>query len=351
MTWKIGSPRATRNDGLELLDQLEGLLAAGLPLDRALQILAGTIDIPPARALVFDLQLHIQKGGTFADALGKHPAVFSALDVSMIRAGEEGGVLEAILRRLVDYQRSRQDFLRYLATSAIYPIVLLVFGIVAVGGILIFVLPPFVESYGDMSKANAAARLLFALSDILMRNGWMLLLGAGIAAGGLKAFLDTSRGTRWLQGVLLRSPGAGNIIVKAELSRVLHTVGILLGAGVPILVALRLGRALTPFADLDAAFADAEKSLREGRGFSRPMQAHPIIPSIVGQLARVGEESGALGEMLIKVAQRLELEVRSKLRTVMAILEPVMIIGIGLIIGGIVVAMISAIFSLNEMSS
>lgn len=345
--WRDG--RVTRNDGIDLMDQLEGLLSAGLPLDRALHILGGALETPAVKSLVVKLLLDIEKGGTLSQAFAGHPEAFDTLDVNMIRAGEEGGILPIVLRRLVDFQHSRQEFKRFLLVSSIYPAALFLFGLFAVGGILLFVLPKFVEVYSDLANASVSTRILIDLSNALQTYGWYALIVLVGSVLGLRYWGKTASGQVRIQAALLRLPGMGDLILKSELSRVLQTLGVLLGAGVPILTAVRLSRALTRYQKLDLALAEAERSLREGQGLAKPLLNNPIFPRLVGQMAVVGEESGALDRMLLKVAQRLETEVRSRLRALMAMLEPALIIGIGLVIGLVVVSMISAILSLNEM--
>jgi len=345
--WRSG--RVTRNHGIDLMDQLEGLLSAGLPLDRALHILGGALEIPAVKSLVVKLLLDIEKGGTLSQAFAGHPEAFDTLDVNMIRAGEEGGILPIVLRRLVDFQHSRQEFKRFLLISSIYPAALFLFGLFAVGGILLFVLPKFVEVYSDLATASVSTRILIDLSNALQAYGWTALAVLIGAVLGLRYWGRTAAGRRHVQAALLRVPVMGDLILKSELSRVLQTLGVLLGAGVPILTAVRLSRALTRYEKLDLALTQAERSLREGQGLAKPLLNNPIFPRLVGQMAIVGEESGSLDRMLLKAAQRLEIEVRSRLRALMAMLEPALIIGIGLIIGLVVVSMISAILSLNEM--
>ncbi|MCX7175976.1 MAG: type II secretion system F family protein [Proteobacteria bacterium] len=345
--WRNGS--VTRDHGIDLMDQLEGLLSAGLPLDRALHILGGALEIPAMKSLVVNLLLDIEKGATLSEAFASHPEAFDTLDVNMIRAGEEGGILPIVLRRLVDFQHSRQEFKRFLLVSSIYPAALFMFGLFAVGGILLFVLPKFVEVYSDLATASVSTRILIDLSNALQAYGWAALAILIAVILGLRYWGKTPSGRIHIQAMLLRLPGMGDLILKSELSRVLQTLGVLLGAGVPILKAVRLSRALTRYEKLDSALAEAERSLREGQGLARPLLNNPLFPRLVGQMAVVGEESGSLDRMLLKVAQRLEIEVRSRLRALMAMLEPGLIIGIGLVIGLVVVSMISAILSLNEM--
>lgn len=342
-------PRVKRDQAVELFDQLESLLVAGLPLDRALHVLGSSADSEPMRALVYRILIDIEKGRTFAEALAEHPALFRILEVSMVRAGEASGALPLVLRQLSDYHTERREFHRFLVTASIYPVTLLVFGIMAMAGIFLFVLPKFAEAYADLATRSGPVAFLIALSDGLRSYGLYGALLCAAAILGFRAWVRTPDGRRALQTFLLRVPVLNNILLKAELARVLHTLGILLGTGVPVVTALRLSRALTGWLALEQALIDAEKHLRDGRGLARPFLANPLFPPLVGQMALVGEESGALDKMLAKVGQRLEGEVRDRMRALLAIVEPLLIIGIGIVIGAVVVSMIGAIFSLNEL--
>jgi type II secretory pathway component PulF len=341
--------RVKRDQAVELFDQLESLLVAGLPLDRALHVLGSSADSPPMRDLVYRILLDIEKGRTFAEALAEHPALFKILEVSMVRAGEASGALPLVLRQLSDYHTEQREFRRFLLTASIYPATLLVFGMMAMAGIFIFVLPKFAEAYSDLASQSGSVAFLIGMSDA-MRNYGLYALAALVAAVlGFRAWARTPDGRRRVQGFLLGVPMLRNLLLKAELARVLHTLGILLSTGVPVVTALRLSRALTGWLALEQALTDAEKHLRDGRGLAKPFLANPLFPPLVGQMALVGEESGALDKMLAKVGQRLESEVRDRMRALLAIVEPLLIIGIGLVIGGVVVSMIGAIFSLNEL--
>lgn len=342
-------PRVTRDQAVEMFDQLESLLVAGLPLDRALHVLGGSADSGPMRDLVYRILLDIEKGRTFAEALAEHPALFKILEVSMVRAGEASGALPLVLRQLADYHAEQREFRRFLITASIYPATLLIFGIMAMGGIFIFVLPKFAEAYADLATQSGSVALLIGISDAVRNYGPYVLVGLVAAFLGFRAWARTPDGRRRVQAFLLGVPGLNNLLLKAELARVLHTLGILLSTGVPVVTALRLSRALTGWLALEQALTDAEKHLRDGRGLAKPFLANPLFPPLVGQMALVGEESGALDKMLAKVGQRLESEVRNRMRALLAIVEPVLIIGIGVMIGAVVVSMIGAIFSLNEL--
>lgn len=341
--------RVRRDQAVELFDQLESLLVAGLPLDRALHVLGSSAESEPMRTLIYGILLDIEKGRTFAEALGAYPTLFRILEVSMVRAGEASGALPLVLRQLSDYHTEQREFKRFLLTASIYPATLLLFGMMALAGIFLFVLPKFAEAYADLASQNASVALLIGVSDALRHYGAYALAALVAAIYGMRAWGATPAGRQRIQTFLLGIPFLKAILLKAELARILHTLGILLSTGVPVVSALRLSRGLTGWVALEQAFIDAEKYLRDGRGLAKPLLANPLFPPLVGQMALVGEESGALDKMLTKVGQRLENEVRDRMKALLAIIEPTLIIGIGLVIGAVVVSMVGAIFSLNEM--
>ncbi len=342
-------PRVRRDSAIELFDQLENLLVAGLPLDRALHVLGRSADSNPMRDLIYQLLLDIEKGRTFAEALSEHPQLFKILEVSMVRAGESSGALPLVLRQLSDYHTEQREFRRFLITASIYPATLLIFGILAMLGIFLFVLPKFAEAYADLAAQSASVAFLISLSDAIRMFGIPAIIFLACAIYLLLKWSKTPKGRKSIQGFLLGLPVISALLLKAELARVLHTLGILLSTGVPVVTALRLSRALTSWLALEHALTEAEKHLRDGRGLAKPFLANPLFPPLVGQMALVGEESGTLDKMLAKVGLRFEAEVRDRMRAMLAIVEPALIIGIGLMIGAVVVTMIGAIFSLNEL--
>lgn len=335
---------------LAMTEQLLTLLEAGLPLDRALHITQGSLESPYFRSVMQAVVVDVEKGHTLAEAFMRHPGVFPRLYVNMVRAGEEGGVLPVVLHRLVEFYTRSMEFRSFLITSSIYPVLLFVFGVGALLGLTVFVLPKFGQIFQDMNQSlPLPAAVLIGIGDFLKRYGLPILGATALAtAAFFYALRDDAWKERW-QRVLLRIPVLGPLLLKVQLAHVCRTWGTLLASGVPILTGMRIVRELTDHIPLRKALDRLVRAVQEGQGVSGPVRADPFFPKLLGQLATVGEESGALDSMLIKVADQYEKDIQKATRNLVALFEPVMILVMGGLIGGIVISMLSAIFSINDM--
>lgn len=350
-SWSLGAgKRISVKHVLSMTEQLLTLLDAGLPLDRALHICQGSIEHPYFRTVMQSVVVDVEKGNTLADSFMRHPGVFPRLYVNMVRAGEEGGVLPIVMQRLVEFYTRSMEFRSFLVTSSIYPVLLFIFGISALLGLTIFVLPKFGQIFNDMNQAlPLPAAVLIAIGEFLKTYGVFILL---VLVLGATAFVYALRDETWRerwQLTLLRVPVLGPIMLKVQLAHVCRTWGTLLASGVPILTGMRIVRELTDHIPLRKALDRLVRAVQEGRGVSAPVRADPFFPKLLGQLATVGEESGALDSMLIKVADQYEKEIQKATRNLVALFEPVMILVMGGLIGAIVVSMLTAIFSINDM--
>lgn len=350
-SWRLGAgKRISVKHVLSMTEQLLTLLDAGLPLDRALHICQGSIEHPYFRTVMQSVVVDVEKGNTLADSFMRHPGVFPRLYVNMVRAGEEGGVLPIVMQRLVEFYTRSMEFRSFLVTSSIYPVLLFIFGISALLGLTIFVLPKFGQIFNDMNQAlPLPAAVLIAIGEFLKTYGVFILL---VLVLGATAFVYALRDETWRerwQLTLLRVPVLGPIMLKVQLAHVCRTWGTLLASGVPILTGMRIVRELTDHIPLRKALDRLVRAVQEGRGVSAPVRADPFFPKLLGQLATVGEESGALDSMLIKVADQYEKEIQKATRNLVALFEPVMILVMGGLIGAIVVSMLTAIFSINDM--
>lgn len=350
-SWNLGAGRSISvKHVLSMTEQLLTLLDAGLPLDRALHICQGSIENTYFRSVMQSVVVDVEKGNTLADSFMRHPGVFPRLYVNMVRAGEEGGVLPVVMQRLVEFYTRSMEFRSFLVTSSIYPVLLFIFGISALLGLTIFVLPKFGQIFNDMNQAlPLPAAVLISIGEFLKVYGAFILL---ILALGITAFVYALRDDAWRerwQLALLRLPVLGPLMLKVQLAHVCRTWGTLLASGVPILTGMRIVRELTDHIPLRKALDRLVRAVQEGRGVSGPVRTDPFFPKLLGQLATVGEESGALDSMLIKVADQYEKEIQKATRNLVALFEPVMILVMGGLIGAIVVSMLTAIFSINDM--
>lgn len=335
---------------LEFSEQLDTLLGAGLPLDRTLHVILNTTDHPQTRAIIQGVIVDVEKGESLATAFARHPAMFPRLYLSMIRAAEEGSLLPVVLKRLIRYYEQSIEFRSFLVASSVYPAVLLVFSVIAVLVLAFFVIPRFAEIFADINQpVPLAAQILLAGAGALER-WWGALLALSIAlAVAARVYLGTASGREAWQKRVFRLPLVGPLLIRAQLARICRTLGTLLASGVPILTAMRAVQGLSDNILLQQALERLQRAVKEGKGLARPLLADPLFPRMMGQLVAVGEESGALDGMLVKIADRYEAEVRRATRTLLTVLEPTLIIAMGSSIGLIVVSMLYAIFSINEI--
>lgn len=337
-------------DLLAFTEQLDTLLDAGLPLDRALHVTLGAIENEKLQAVIQGVFIEVEKGQTLADAFARYPHVFPRLYINMIRAGEEGGILPVVLKRLIEFYQRSVEFRGFLITSSVYPVLLFVFGMVALLVLTIVVIPKFGQIFADMNqKLPTAAAFLIGAGDFLRAYGLYLLAGFVAAIIGFKAWIDKPHGRDVWQAFLFKVPLLGNLILKTLLANVCRTLGTLLSSGVPILTAMRIVQGLSDNVHMHRAMERLQKAVKEGKGVAKPLMADPFFPRLLGQLAAIGEESGALDRMLMKVADQYEADIRKMTKSLIAAFEPMMIIGMGGLIGLIVVSMLTAIFSINDM--
>lgn len=345
-----GSKRVGIKHVLAMTEQLLTLLDAGLPLDRALHICQSSIEQPFFRGVMQAVVVDVEKGNSLGDAFMRHPLVFPRLYVNMVRAGEEGGVLPVVMQRLVEFYTRSIEFRSFLVTSSIYPVLLFFFGVSALLGLTVFVLPKFGQIFTDMNQElPTAAAVLIGTGEFLKTYGLYIL---GVIAVALTGFVMALRDDKWRerwQLLLLRMPVLGPLLLKIQLAHVCRTWGTLLASGVPILTGMRIVRELTEHIPLRKALDRLVRAVQEGKGVSGPVRADPFFPRLLGQLAAVGEESGALDAMLVKVADQYEKDIQKATRNLVALFEPMMILLMGGLIGTIVVSMLTAIFSINDM--
>jgi general secretion pathway protein F len=334
---------------LIVTQELSALLGAGLPLDRSLATLVELADHPELRRILDDVLTAVRGGKSLGDALGEHK-FFPSLYVNMVRAGELGGFLDAALERLADYLERSQDLRREVVTALTYPAILT--GVLGASLIflLIYVLPRFSALFEGMNRAMPLpARIVMGTSNVLRAYWWV---GAAVIAIGVFAFrrwVATPAGRlRWDQ-TKLRIAGLGMIIRKMEVSGVTRTLGTLIKSGVPMIQALTTARAVVGNVVLANALGDVEVGVREGAGVANPLARTGTFPALAVQMISVGEETGKLDEMLLRVSDHYDREVRAQVMQFTRMLEPMMIVVMGLLVGGVVVSMLTAIFSINDL--
>jgi len=345
----VGRKRVKNRDLLVVTQEFSALVSAGLPLDRSLATLADLADNPEMKRILSEVLHAVQAGKSLAEALGQHK-VFPPLYVNMVRAGEIGGFLELVLQRLAEYLE-RAQALRDEVTSAItYPVIL----VCAMGGsvifLLVYVLPRFSTMFSEMGRAlPLQARALLALSAALRGYWWAGIGVIFLAVAGFRYVVRTPRGRYSWDQWKLRLALLGPLLRKLEVAGLARTLGTLLKSGVPLLQSLGIVKEIAGNQVISRSLGDVEVGVREGAGIADPMARTGVFPPLAVQMIAVGEDTGKLDEMLIRVADHFDREVRLRINQFTRLLEPVLILVMGLGVGFIVVSMLSAIFSVNDL--
>lgn len=343
--------RPSRLELLRFTQQLHSLLGAGLELDRSLAILAELTENRHMRTITHSLLADIQGGHSLADSLGKHPQVFTKLYVQMVKAGETGGVLELVLGRLVGFMESAQAIRDEVSSALLYPALVLLAGMGAIGVLLNVVLPRFASMFVEAGELlPPSTKFLLAVSAFTTEYWWGLaaiLVGALI---GTRGFLQTEHGRYvWDKG-MLRIPVAGQLLLELEVARFARMLGTLLQSGVPILVAIGIVGETVTNAAIGRSLPLVREGVKRGEGVAGPLKSAGVFPNLAVQMALVGEEAGRLEEMLLKVADIYDLHVKTSVKRLLSLVEPALILMLAVVVGFIVVSMLLAVFSLSDLA-
>ncbi|MEY3701980.1 MAG: hypothetical protein RI891_1272 [Gemmatimonadota bacterium] len=327
--------------------QFSTMIDAGLPLVQALGILAKQSENPVLQGVIRQVVFDVESGRTVADALAKHPRAFSELYVSMVAAGEAGGILDTILLRLATFLEKSDALVRKVKSALIYPCVILGIAVAAVAILLVVVIPTFQEMFASVGLVlPLPTRLVIALSAALQAYWWAFL---GILAGLIVAVRRTygsSRGRLAIDRLLLATPIVGDLIRKTAVSRFTRTLGTLVSAGVSILDGLEITAKTAGNRVVADAILASRSSIAGGDTIAAPLARSQVFPPMVISMISVGEQTGGLDEMLRKIADFYDTEVDTAVSGLLSIVEPVLIVALGLIVGGMVVAMYLPIFDI-----
>lgn len=345
------SSRIRSRDLLALTQQLATLFEAGLPLDRALAIQEELAPNARVRAIVGDLLRTVRGGASLSEALAKHhPRPFSRLYINMVRAGEKGGVLEVSLRRLAEFLEARAAFNEAVISALAYPLVITLVGAGAVVFLMTFVIPRFATIFRDLNQSiPLPTQILLGVSGALQRYWWA---GVVVALGSMLAWrmwTSTPEGRLAWDRAILALPIGGRLALKIETARFARTLGTMLRSGVPVLGALAVVGDMMSNQAVGGAVSRLSEGVKRGGTIAAGMQEQGAFPALAVHMVRVGEETGRLEEMLLKVADTFETDVRTDMKRVLGLLEPAIILAMGVLVAFIVVAMLLAIFSINEV--
>jgi len=346
-----GGSRVRQRDLLALTQMLATLFEAGLPLDRALSILEELAPSPRVKSIVTDLLHSVRGGSSLSEALAKHhPRPFSRLYINMVRAGEKGGVLEVSLRRLAEFLEARAAFSEAVVSALAYPLVITTVGAAAIVFLMTFVIPRFATIFNDLGQTIPLPTQILMTVSAAMTSYWWV--GATLAMAGVLAWriwTGTPQGRASWDQFILRLPIAGALALKVETARFARTLGTMLKSGVPVLGAMAVVGDMMSNQAVGGAVGRLAEGVKRGGTIAAGMKEHTAFPALAVHMVRVGEETGRLEEMLLKVAETFETDVRTELKRVLGLLEPAIILGMGVLVAFIVVAMLLAIFSINEI--
>jgi type IV pilus assembly protein PilC len=327
--------------------QFSVMIDAGLPLVQCLEILGNQEEDKNFSAVILATRGDVESGATLADAMRKHPKTFDALFTNMIAAGEAGGILDTILKRLAVYIEKAVKLKGQVKSAMIYPVAVILIAAVVVGVILWKVIPTFANLFAGLgAELPLPTRVVIALSNNLVRFGPFLLVGLGAAAYGFKVYYGTPGGRRTIDRMMLRLPVLGLLLRKIAVARFCRTLSTLLASGVSILEALDITARTSGNAIIEEALLTVRKSIERGETVAAPLKETNVFPSMVVQMIGVGEATGALDTMLGKIADFYEEEVDVAVAGLLTLLEPIMIAFLGGVVGGIVIAMYMPIFDL-----
>jgi type IV pilus assembly protein PilC len=327
--------------------QFSVMIDAGLPLVQCLEILGTQEEDKNFASVILATRTDVESGASLADAMKKHPKAFDPLFTNMIAAGEAGGILDTILKRLATYIEKAVKLKGQVKSAMIYPVAVIVIAVVVVGVILWKVIPTFATLFAGLgAELPLPTRIVIAASNGLVRFMPFVLVGIGAAVFGFRAYYNSPNGRRVIDAITLKLPVLGHLMRKIAVARFCRTLSTLLASGVSILEALDITARTAGNAIIEEAIMTTRKSIERGETIAAPLKETNVFPSMVVQMISVGEATGALDTMLGKIAEFYEEEVDTAVAGLLTLLEPIMIFFLGVVVGGIVIAMYMPIFDL-----
>jgi len=329
--------------------QFGTMIDAGLPLVQCLDILSNSLENKAFAKVLREVKSHVEQGGTFSEALSKHPKIFDELYVNLVAAGEMGGILDTILNRLAIYIEKRVKLARQVRGAMVYPLAVLGVAVLVIGVMLTWVIPSFQAMFADFGGEDALpalTKLVVGLSEWFTGNLILIFAAGAGTVMGITYSMRTKRGRKFWDRLFLTLPIIGPVMRKISVARFTRTLGTLLGSGVPILEAMKIVGKAAGNVVIEEAIEQTAERVREGRTMAEPLMETKVFPSMVVQMIGVGEQTGALDQMLNKIADFYEDEVDVAVAALTSLLEPLMMVFIGGIVGVMLVAMYLPIFSI-----
>ncbi len=346
----VGHRGARTKELIMFAEDLAILLGSGVPLTRSLIIVSELTERQKFKQVIIDVYQRVKEGSSLWQALQEYSTFFPPILINLVKAGESGGVLEESLSSVADYLNGIQELKEYLVSALTYPMILLFTAGLSILVLLTFVIPKFALIFTDMGVAlPLATRVMLGTGNFLRASWWILLLLLAALTAGWRYYYQTPKGRLVWDRMKLRLPFFGTMHRKTEISRFSRTLGTLLGSGVPILESLLIVRGVVVNRVIYDYLSQLYGDLKQGRTMSRSLGESGLFPSLAVHLIGVGEETGRMGEMLKKIADIYERDLKVSIKNFTALFEPMVILIMGLVIGVMVVSMLMAIFSVNEM--
>ncbi|MBW2466615.1 MAG: type II secretion system F family protein [Deltaproteobacteria bacterium] len=347
---ELFQPKVTGKDVVIFTRQLSTMIDAGLPLVQGLEILGNQQENPTFKKIILQVRADVETGTTFADALKKHPKVFDSLFCNMVEAGEIGGILDTILARLSIFMEKSMTLKKKVKGAMTYPIICLCISIVILGIILIFVVPVFEKMFQDFGAAlPVPTQIVVTMSNIVKNNFLYFIILMAFLVFAFKKIYATEKGEKKIDALILQAPVFGDLVRKVAVAKFARTLGTMLKSGVPILESLQVVARTAGNKVVETAVFRTADAISEGRPIAEPLEETGVFPGMVIQMINVGEAVGALDAMLEKIADFYDEEVDQAVENLTAMIEPFMMVFLGGMIGGLVVAMYLPIFKMGEV--
>ncbi len=332
--------------------QLADLLGSGITLVRALGVIQNQTTNPFFIEVITQINQDVSGGDSLAVAMGKHPRIFSKLHCAMVRSGEAGGMLDTILSRLADFAEQEAEIRGKVKAALAYPVIMCLAGTGAVITLMTVVMPKILKIYTEMNQTlPLPTQILISVNDYL-RDYWYVFLGVvAFVTAGLWRAVKSEEGKRFIDTALLRVPVLGNLILKKEVANFARTLGSLLHNGVSILPALEITREVLDNRVVADEVAKIPQNVTQGEGIAAPLKKSTVFPPVVVNMIAIGEETGRLDDVLLKIARSYDTEVERATKTLTSLIEPIIILLMGLVVGFVVIAMLLPIFSIDPSAS
>ena len=340
-----------RRDVLYFTQELSTLLNAGVPVDRALSITSELTERATFKSVVQDVIRVLKGGKSLADSLATKPAYFSELYINMVRAGEASGSLAAVFERLAEFERTRDDLRNYIVSSMVYPALLFVVGTISVIFLLTFVVPRFAQVFQDSHmKIPLPTKIMLESSAVIKKYGWMAATVLVVSVAAMNGFIRTVSGRLWWDTFRLKIPVLGIALRKSEVARFARAMSTLVSNSVPLVQSIAIAGATLNNKRISGSLQTVAQGVKRGEGIAGPLRKAGQFPPLAAHLLAVGEETGRLDSMFARMAEIYEAETRTAIRRFTALFEPLIILVMGIVVGALILSMLLAITSMNEVA-